>query len=89
MLVPLFPGLFSALGLLLADYRHDYVRTIATVLDRVNLEDLQRQYQAMEAAARVELLEEGVANDTIHFERQIDLNMAIRCPKYVTSISGG
>jgi N-methylhydantoinase A len=73
VLVPLFPGLFSALGLLLADYRHDYVRTIATALDRIDLEDLQRQYQAMEAAARTELLEEGVANDAIRFERQIDL----------------
>jgi len=49
------------------------VRTIATVLDRVNLEDLQRQYEAMEATARAELLEEGVANDAIRFERQIDL----------------
>ncbi len=73
VLVPLFPGLFSALGLLLADYRHDYVRTIAAALDKVNVEELQRQYEAMEAAARIELLEEGVANDAIRFERQIDL----------------
>jgi len=73
VLVPLFPGLFSALGLLLADYRHDYVRTIATALDKVNLEDLQRHYEAMEAAAQTELLEEGVASDAIRFERQVDL----------------
>jgi N-methylhydantoinase A len=73
VLVPLFPGLFSALGLLLADYRHDYVRSIATALDKVNLDDLQRHYEAMEAAARAELLEEGVANDAVRFERQIDL----------------
>src|SRR5262249_32358661 len=71
--VPLFPGLFSALGLLLADYRHDYVRSIATALDKVNIDDLQRQYEAMEAVARAELLEEGVASDAIRFERQIDL----------------
>ncbi|MBM4254426.1 MAG: hydantoinase/oxoprolinase family protein [Deltaproteobacteria bacterium] len=73
VLVPLFPGLFSALGLLLADYRHDYIRSIATALDKVNLEDLQRQYESMEAVARAELLEEGVASDAIRFERQIDL----------------
>lgn len=71
--VPLFPGLFSALGLLLADYRHDYVRSIATALDKVNPEDLHRQYASMEAAARAELLEEGVVSDAIRFDRQIDL----------------
>jgi N-methylhydantoinase A len=27
--VPIYPGLFSALGLLLADYRHDYIRSIS------------------------------------------------------------
>ena len=73
VLVPLFPGLFSALGLLLADYRHDYVRSIATALDKVDIDDLQRQYDALEAAARAELLAEGVAPDAIRFERQIDL----------------
>jgi N-methylhydantoinase A len=73
VLVPLFPGLFSALGLLLADYRHDYVRTIAMALDKVNLEELVQQYEAMEVAARKELLQEGVAQEAIRFERQIDL----------------
>ncbi len=73
VLVPLFPGLFSALGLLLADYRHDYIRSIATTLDKVNLEELRRQYETMEATAREDLLQEGVANDAIRFDRQIDL----------------
>ena len=30
--IPLYPGLFSAFGLLLADYRHDYIRSVAVAL---------------------------------------------------------
>lgn len=73
VLVPLFPGLFSALGLLLADYRHDYLRSIATMLDKVNAETILQHYEEMETAARAELLQEGVAHEAICCERQVDL----------------
>jgi len=73
VLVPLFPGLFSALGLLLADYRHDYLRSVVAALDRVNAETILQHYEEMETAAQAELLQEGVAHETIRFERQVDL----------------
>lgn len=71
--VPLFPGLFSALGLLLADYRHDYLRSIALTLDKVEPQAILKQYEELEAGAREELLQEGVTPESIRFERQIDL----------------
>jgi N-methylhydantoinase A len=71
--VPLFPGLFSALGLLLADYRHDYLRSVALTLDKVEPQAIFKQYEELEATAREELLQEGVTAETIRFERQIDL----------------
>src|SRR5712692_9848516 len=73
VLVPLFPGLFSALGLLLADYRHDYIRSIALALDKIDPQAIVRQYEELEAAAREELLQEGVTEGAIRFERQVDL----------------
>ncbi|MBI3797409.1 MAG: hydantoinase/oxoprolinase family protein [Deltaproteobacteria bacterium] len=73
VLVPPFPGLFSALGLLLADYRHDYIRSIALALDKVDPQTLVQQYEELEATAREELLQEGVAESAIRFERQVDL----------------
>lgn len=73
VLVPLFPGLFSALGLLLADYRHDYIRSVALALDRVDPQTIVRQYAELETAAREELLQEGVTEGTIRFDRQVDL----------------
>jgi N-methylhydantoinase A len=71
--IPLFPGLFSALGLLLADYRHDYLRSVATTLDKVDPQNIVRQYEELEATAREELSQEGVDPSEIRFERQIDL----------------
>ena len=73
VLVPLFPGLFSALGLLLADYRHDYIHSIALALDKIDPQAIVRQYEELEAAAREELLQEGVTEGAIRFERQVDL----------------
>lgn len=71
--IPLFPGLFSALGLLLADYRHDYLRSVAAPLKAVEPSAILRQFEELEAAAREELLQEGVAREAIRCERQVDL----------------
>jgi N-methylhydantoinase A len=92
VLVPLFPGLFSALGLLLADYRHDYIRSIALALDKVDPQALIQQYEELETTARQELLQEGVAEGAIRFERQVDLKygyqvseLTLPFPSQVTS----
>lgn len=73
VLVPLFPGLFSALGLLLADYRHDYLRSVALALDAVDPQTIIQQYEELETAGREELRHEGVVDEAIRFERQVDL----------------
>jgi N-methylhydantoinase A len=73
VVVPMYPGLFSALGLLLADYRHDYVRSVALTLDKVDPATIFQQYETLEASARTELAHEGVAPSAMRFERQIDL----------------
>ncbi len=73
VLVPLFPGLFSALGLLLADYRHDYIRSVASPLDTVDPQAIMQHYEELETSARAELLHEGVTAEAIRCERQVDL----------------
>ncbi len=73
VLVPLYPGLFSALGLLLADYRHDYIRSVALALEDVDPQAVVQQFADMEATARAELLEDGINPEAIRFERQVDL----------------
>jgi N-methylhydantoinase A len=73
VLVPLFPGLFSALGLLLADYRHDYIRSVALALEDIDPQAVLQQFADMQATAQAELLGEGIRAEAIRFERQVDL----------------
>ncbi len=71
--VPVYPGLFSALGLLLADFRHDYVRSVVLGLEAIDPETIVRLYTEMEAGAQDEMLQEGVPEAAVQFERQVDL----------------
>ena len=73
LIVPLYPGLFSALGLLLADYRHDYISAVAAPLGSVNVDDIMARYEQMKDRARSEMTAEGVDPNTIRFEQQVDL----------------
>lgn len=73
VLVPLFPGLFSALGLLLADYRHDYIRSVVTLLDAINPAAIFSQYREMEDVARTTMAKEGVPSEQVRFEHYVDL----------------
>jgi len=73
VVIPIFPGLFSALGLLLADYRRDYIQPIGVNLDHVAATDIVGRYEEMENKARQEIVAEGVNSEAIRFERGIDL----------------
>jgi N-methylhydantoinase A len=73
LIVPLYPGLFSALGLLLADYRHDYIAAIAAPLASVKTDEILAHFTHLEDRARAEMLAEGVNLGAIRFERQVDL----------------
>jgi N-methylhydantoinase A len=65
--------LFSALGLLLADFRHDYVRSVALALEAVDPATILQRYTEMEETARAELAQEGVPAAAVRCERQVDL----------------
>lgn len=73
VLVPVFPGLFSALGLLLADYRHDYIRSIVTPLAVINPRTILGHYKELQQIARDTMQKEGVPGEKIRFEHYVDL----------------
>jgi N-methylhydantoinase A len=73
LIVPLYPGLFSALGLLLADYRHDYIAAIASPLSSVRTDEILARYEQLKDRARAEMIAEGVDPSAIRFEQQVDL----------------
>jgi N-methylhydantoinase A len=71
--VPLLPGLFSALGLMMADLRYDYVQSIPGRLDSIDVPELQRKYDVLAAQVEEEAARENVDAQSLKLERFVDL----------------
>lgn len=73
VLVPRNAGIFSALGLLLADRRLDFVRNFNTPLGLADVEEMVRHLQKMESEGRDALLEEGIEPENIGITYRIGM----------------
>jgi N-methylhydantoinase A len=73
VIVPLYPGIASAFGMLSADVRHDYVQTKIGIADQLNLEELHTLFRDMESSAVRQLTEEGFQGPAIILLRRIDM----------------
>jgi N-methylhydantoinase A len=78
VLIPAYPGAFSALGVLLADVIKDYSRTVMLTIEAGTVNDetareLATQFAQMEQVARTELRAEGFAKSQIHLQRALAL----------------
>jgi len=73
VIVPPLPGNFSAFGLLVADVRHDEVRTRVTRTADVPFAELQRLFGELTARARARLEKDGFAPAAMRFEASLDL----------------
>jgi N-methylhydantoinase A len=75
-LVPRFPGVTSALGCVVADIRHDQVRTVNLALATLDETVLQTQLEAEGAAARAVVAHAGLAVDAIETVFEADMHYA-------------
>ncbi len=73
VLVPEVPGAFSALGLLVADIRHDFVRSRLVRADALSPADLGALFDELEAAGLAQLREDGLAEAEMALLRSADL----------------
>ena len=71
--IPLFPGVFSALGLLVADLRSDYVQSVPQELDAVDPTALLQEFDTLVARAEQDAHNEQREQDGLTYERLIDL----------------
>ncbi|MGE5217508.1 MAG: hydantoinase/oxoprolinase family protein [Chloroflexota bacterium] len=90
ILIPNAPGHFSALGMLMADLRRDYVQTLFERLDDLEMFQLEDQFQKLEDEGRQALEASGIPADRIIFERAADMRyvgqehaVAVRMPAAV------
>lgn len=73
VIVPTFPGAFSAFGLLVAEPRIDVSRTLLTPVNDVTIESLEGTFDALMREAADGLADMGFAGEAIRFERSLDM----------------
>src|SRR5262245_1882435 len=61
MIVPLYPGVYSAIGLIMSDVKHDYIQSRMTPIDEIMPEDVEVMFARLETMAAEELHEDGFA----------------------------
>ena len=72
VLVPVTPGVLSALGMLIADTLKDYVRTVMVPIERAQ-EAVSSAIEELEEQGRSDLARENIPPEKIIIERYLDL----------------
>ena len=76
LVIPRVPGHFSALGMLLSDLRHDYVRTYYKPLDTCDFEALLQIFSEMREEGETLLQSEGASAADIVAQPYLDMRYA-------------
>ncbi len=73
VLIPRFPGTFSAWGMLQTDLRHDFTVSYYRASAAVSKQDLQELFSELEDEGRVSVMREGVSESDVSFQRSADM----------------
>jgi N-methylhydantoinase A len=76
VVVPLYPGVYSAMGLLISDVKHDYVRSKMSPLAETHDTDILQIFDELEEQALADLHAEEFSDDRIAIERALDMRYA-------------
>jgi N-methylhydantoinase A len=76
VLVPPTPGATSALGLLMSDVKHDYLRSRLANLEDITAEDVNAVFQEMADGARRQLTAEGFTQADVRLKFFLDMRYA-------------
>jgi len=82
VIVPVYPGLGSALGVLYVEVRHDFVQSIFATNTRFDVAAINQAFAKLEADATARLKSEGVAAERIRLTRLFDV-------RFYGQVSGG
>lgn len=76
VMVPRSSGLLCAVGMLLSDFRHDYVRTALSPLAEVDWDHINRLVDAMIAEGESALIDDGVGRPDRQYKILLDIRYA-------------
>jgi N-methylhydantoinase A len=73
VIVPLYPGVNSAIGLLQADVKHDYAASRLSLIDELDPADATASLAVLADQAGAELKDEGFAADQVALDYALDM----------------
>ncbi len=76
VIVPPHPGVYSAIGLLMADVKHDYVQSRMSPITDLSVDMIETTFEHLERQAMTELRHDGFSEAQINLERAIDMRYA-------------
>jgi N-methylhydantoinase A len=87
VVVPHYPGVFSAIGLLISDVKHDYVQSRVTLVNELTIEAVETVFDRLEREATAQLHDDGFPPERIGLARALDMRyagegyeIAVPCP---------
>jgi N-methylhydantoinase A len=90
VIIPLFPSHFSALGMLVADERHDFIRTAYSDLASVDFAALVKMYGEMREQARAALRHTRNAQEHIQLDiRYVGQEFTLSVPVTLAQLKAG
>jgi N-methylhydantoinase A len=76
VVVPLYPGVFSAIGLMMSDVKHDYVQSRLAPLADLTCDNIAAMFGRLSGEALMDLKRDGFADARIRLERALDMRYA-------------
>src|SRR4029078_6524670 len=73
VIIPKVPGTFSALGMLMASWRQDFVRTLYGLLWSLDTKQVQRVFAELAEAGKAQVARDGIDMTTADFAYLADL----------------
>ncbi len=73
VIVPMGPGVFSSLGLLVTDLKRDYTASVLKHLDAIDLSEIDSTFRSLEAQGARAMHSEGLEGNDLEFVRQADM----------------
>jgi N-methylhydantoinase A len=73
VVIPTMPAVFSAWGMLMADLRRDYIRTLVARTDRITQEQINHTFAEMGDRARHDMAAEGIGPQAVALQRYADM----------------
>ncbi|OLS33863.1 hydantoinase/oxoprolinase family protein [Bacillus sp. MRMR6] len=73
IIVPKYPGITCAIGMLSSNIKQDYVQTFLFDVGKLNVEDMKTIYRRLEEKASEQMEKEGLVGDKVTIVKSMDL----------------